>query len=212
MHEEEHPSFHAGLISDHSNGRGSPLCRYPEQAHCCQSLSWHRTRIHGMRRQSRGLTYTQESPLWGQKLGRLLGGICPGPSYHRGGGTPGGEPVPGHTGQSHSWHQGSPLPAQCFSPAGAPTSSPPCPCPPQGLLSQHRCLIIRIWAAPGGLSSNFLSWEREASNYRGLAEQRVAFQVALVIKNMSFSAGDTKDAGLIPGSGRFHGRGHGKLL
>ena len=36
--------------------------------------------------------------------------------------------------------------------------------------------------------------------------------MALVIKNMSFSAGDIKDAGLIPGSGRFHGRGHGNPL
>ena len=52
----------------------------------------------------------------------------------------------------------------------------------------------------------------EASIYKGLAEQGVPFQVALVIKNLPFNAGDIKDAGLIPGSVRFPGGGHGNPL
>ena len=36
--------------------------------------------------------------------------------------------------------------------------------------------------------------------------------MALVIKNLPFNARDIKYAGLISGSGRFHGRGHGNPL
>ena len=39
-----------------------------------------------------------------------------------------------------------------------------------------------------------------------------AFQVALVVKNPSASAGDIRDEGSIPGSGRFPGKGHGSPL
>ena len=39
-----------------------------------------------------------------------------------------------------------------------------------------------------------------------------ASQVVLVIKNLPASAGDLRDAGLIPGSGRSPGGGHGNLL
>ena len=39
-----------------------------------------------------------------------------------------------------------------------------------------------------------------------------ASQVALVVKNAPASAGDTRDAGSIPGSGRSPGGGHGSLL
>ena len=39
-----------------------------------------------------------------------------------------------------------------------------------------------------------------------------ASQVALVVKNSSASAGDTKDVRLIPGSGRSPEGGHGNLL
>ena len=88
---------------------------------------------HGMRRQSRGLDGQQERPLWEQKLGRALGSICPGPSCYRGGGPPGGEPVLGHTGQNHIWHQRSPLPVPILSlsPPGAPFPA---------LLSHHQDL------------------------------------------------------------------------
>ena len=37
-------------------------------------------------------------------------------------------------------------------------------------------------------------------------------QVALVVKNPPANAGDIRDAGLIPGSGRFPGGGHGNPL
>ena len=39
-----------------------------------------------------------------------------------------------------------------------------------------------------------------------------ASQVALVVKNLSANAGDLRDAGLIPGSGRCPGGGHGNPL
>ena len=39
-----------------------------------------------------------------------------------------------------------------------------------------------------------------------------ASQVALVIKNSPANAGDTRDMGSIPGSGRSPGRGHGNPL
>ena len=44
--------------------------------------------------------------------------------------------------------------------------------------------------------------------------QRVfgASQLALVVKNLPVSAGDLRDAGLIPGSGRSPGGGHGNPL
>ena len=37
-------------------------------------------------------------------------------------------------------------------------------------------------------------------------------QVALVVKNLPASAGDIRDVGLIPGSGRLPGGGHGNPL
>ena len=36
-----------------------------------------------------------------------------------------------------------------------------------------------------------------------------AYQVALVVKNLPANAEDIRDVGLIPGSGRFPGGGHG---
>ena len=40
----------------------------------------------------------------------------------------------------------------------------------------------------------------------------MASQVALVVKSPPANAGDTRDLGLIPGSGRSPGGGHGKPL
>ena len=37
-------------------------------------------------------------------------------------------------------------------------------------------------------------------------------QLALVVKNLPVSAGDIRDSGLIPGSGRSPGEGHGNPL
>ena len=39
-----------------------------------------------------------------------------------------------------------------------------------------------------------------------------ASQVAVVVKNLPANAGDIRDAGLSPGSGRFPGGGHGDPL
>ena len=49
-------------------------------------------------------------------------------------------------------------------------------------------------------------------------ENPISFQdqwaswVALVVKNLPATAGDLRDTGLIPGSGRFPGGGHGNPL
>ena len=40
----------------------------------------------------------------------------------------------------------------------------------------------------------------------------MVLQVALVVKNLPANAGDIRDAGLIPGSGRSPGGGHGSPL
>ena len=39
-----------------------------------------------------------------------------------------------------------------------------------------------------------------------------AFQVVLVVKNLSANAGDVRDMGLIPGLGRSPGEGHGNTF
>ena len=41
---------------------------------------------------------------------------------------------------------------------------------------------------------------------------KYAFQVALMAKNLTANAGDFRDMGLIPGSGRCPGGGHGNSL
>ena len=48
--------------------------------------------------------------------------------------------------------------------------------------------------------------------HTGIMITPVASQVALVVKNPSANAGDVRDLGLIPGSGRSPGGGHGNLL
>ena len=51
-----------------------------------------------------------------------------------------------------------------------------------------------------------------ARNSTRLRDHLVSSQVALVVKNMPANAGDTRNAGLIPGWGRSPGEGHGKPL
>ena len=51
-------------------------------------------------------------------------------------------------------------------------------------------------------------WKNHIFDYRDLG----ASQVVLVVKNPPANAGDIKDAGLISGSGRSPGGGHGNLL
>ena len=46
----------------------------------------------------------------------------------------------------------------------------------------------------------------------GVYGTRESSQVALVVKNLPANAGDVKDAGSIPGSGRSPGGGHGNPL
>ena len=45
-----------------------------------------------------------------------------------------------------------------------------------------------------------------------MGDGRGASQVAIVVKNLPASAGDIRDMGLIPGSGRFPGGGNGNPL
>ena len=46
----------------------------------------------------------------------------------------------------------------------------------------------------------------------GAVSHWVWLHVALVVKNLLANAGDLRDAGLIPGSGRSSGEGNGSLL
>ena len=48
--------------------------------------------------------------------------------------------------------------------------------------------------------------------FGGSCSTKRASQVALVVKNLPANAGDTRDAGLIPGSGRSPGVGNDNLL
>ena len=48
--------------------------------------------------------------------------------------------------------------------------------------------------------------------FEGSCSTKRASQVALVVKNLPANAGDTRDAGSIPGSGRSPGGGHGNSL
>ena len=52
----------------------------------------------------------------------------------------------------------------------------------------------------------------EASSFRTGSNTGRASQVALVMKNLPASVGDVRDSGLIPGSGRSPGGGHGNPL
>ena len=64
----------------------------------------------------------------------------------------------------------------------------------------EKCSFFR-----GGIS-NFLLNLNNTLDFRGVS------QVALVVKNPPASAGDVEDMGLIPGSGRSPGGGHGNPL
>ena len=50
------------------------------------------------------------------------------------------------------------------------------------------------------------------TNLRCAMLSQGAFQVVLVVKNLPANAGDVRDVGLIPGSGRSPGGGHGNPL
>ena len=55
--------------------------------------------------------------------------------------------------------------------------------------------------------------DREQENsHLGWPDHILASQVTQVVKNLPANAEDERDAGSIPGSGRFPGGGHGNLL
>ena len=51
----------------------------------------------------------------------------------------------------------------------------------------------------------WMNWDKPLPASRG-------FSVAQMVKNLPANAEDVRDTGLIPGSGRFPGRGHGNPL
>ena len=65
---------------------------------------------------------------------------------------------------------------------------------------------------------HFPQWSSVFSPHRAVCDRRVfpaivwASQVELVVKNPPVNAGDIRDAGSIPGSGRSLGGGHGNPL
>ena len=65
-------------------------------------------------------------------------------------------------------------------------------------------------AEPGGPPS--MGSHRVVHDWNDLAWLLWASQVALVVKNPPSNAGDVRDSGLIPGSGRFSGGGPGSPL
>ena len=71
--------------------------------------------------------------------------------------------------------------------------------------------MCRICWAASLVSDSGLGYQRIclSNNFPGDAQ---ASQMALVLKNPPANAGDLRDLGLIPGSGRTSGEGHGNLL
>ena len=66
------------------------------------------------------------------------------------------------------------------------------------------CLLLGRWI--------LYHWTTRKAQIRGLYIIWGASQVALLVKNPPANAGDIRDEGLIPGSGRSHGGGHGNPL
>ena len=65
------------------------------------------------------------------------------------------------------------------------------------------------WAAVHGVTESQTRLKRLSSSSRAHSG---ASQVALVVKNPPANAGDVRDVGSIPGSGRSPGGGHGNPL
>ena len=65
-------------------------------------------------------------------------------------------------------------------------------------------LLVFLWSGPTGFKLNLLFHEVLYTN---------VFHVVLVVRNLPASAGDVRDLGLIPGSGRFPGMAtHSSIL
>ena len=65
------------------------------------------------------------------------------------------------------------------------------------------------WAAVHGVAK---SWTRLNDFTFTFKQEHGAFQVVLVVKNLLAYAGDVRDVGSIPGSGRSPGEGYGNPL
>ena len=65
----------------------------------------------------------------------------------------------------------------------------------------------REGADPRGAAGLSVPWQ--TGEQQGPMPRPGASQVGLVVKNPPANAGDIRDTGLIPGSGRFPGEGHG---
>ena len=66
---------------------------------------------------------------------------------------------------------------------------------------------------PDGKTLRYLELKkRHPGRKEALCSRNGSSQVALVIKNPPANAGDAKDPGMIPGSGRSPGGGHGNPL
>ena len=50
--------------------------------------------------------------------------------------------------------------------------------------------------------------QKEKSKYRVISLIHASSQIVLVVKNLLVNAGDIRDTGSVPGSGRFPGGGH----
>ena len=94
---------------------------------------------------------------------------------------------------------------------------------PESVSINNKFLVFSFGLAKGWCSNCvvpfFVSWnpsreELSSTNYwfTPRSEVKGASQVALVVENLPANAGDIKDAGLIPGSGRSPGGGRGSPL
>ena len=63
-----------------------------------------------------------------------------------------------------------------------------------------------------GESTVILSIKCHLNQFYYITKQISASQVALVVKNLPTNAGDVRDVGSVPGSGRSPGEGNGNLL
>ena len=54
--------------------------------------------------------------------------------------------------------------------------------------------------------------QKEKSKYHVISLIHGSSQIVLVVKNLLVNAGDIRDTGSVPGSGRFPGGGHGNPL
>ena len=83
-----------------------------------------------------------------------------------------------------------------------------------GFCESVSCSIVSTFLRPHGLEvcQLFLSLEAHGFLYRCWLSLLRASQVALVVKHPPANAGNWRDVGSIPGSGRYPGGGHGNPL